>query len=888
MSDSHQPLRDDVRLLGGLLGEVLKSQGGLPLFETVEHVRALAKELRASGQEDLAELSQVLANLRLEDAVPVARAFAHFLTLANIAEQHHRIRRRRDYQHDAEPTPQPSSCMDVFPRLIASGISPDELFKSVCALSIELVLTSHPTEVVRRTLRRKHREIAQCLERLDRPDLTRHERNEVVEALQREISASWTTDEIYHHRPTPLDEVRWGLVVFEQTLWDAVPAYLREVDAALVEAAGKPLPRATVPIRFGSWIGGDRDGNPNVTPDVTEKACLLARWMAAELYEKELALLRDELSMRSGSTELRARVGSVPEPYRVLLKRVIAKLQATRKYIEARLEGDASHDADIYDDASELAEVLALCRRSLEATNLSLVARGRLLDLERRLACFGLTLVRLDIRQEAGRHEEALDVVTNYLGLGAYSEWDEEERQAFLIREIANRRSLIPPELMRDPKLPSTVRDTFDTFRMIARLHPDSLGVYVISMTRGPSDVLAVELLQRIAAVRTPLRVVPLFETVADLRSAGETIRTLLLVPSYREELFEAHGRQEVMIGYSDSAKDGGRFAAAWELYQAQEQIVSAAKSQGVPLTIFHGRGGTVGRGGGPTVLAIQSQPPGSVDGTLRVTEQGEMIDAKFGLPGIALRTLEIYTTATLEATVAPASPPKPEWRKLMTELSELAHRSYRNLVYEDAQFVDYLQAATPIGELEALLKIGSRPARRRPSAGLGSLRAIPWVFAWTQNRLLLPTWLGIGETLVKTMEDRREKELERMYQDWPFFRSTLDLMEMVLAKADSAIAAQYDRTLVPKKLQPLGEELRERLERTREAVLRTTGHHKLLEQNPVLRKSIEVRNPYVDPINLVQVEVLRRLREAGEDERLQYALLLTINGIAAGMRNTG
>ncbi len=888
MADPHQPLCDDVRLLGRLLGDVLKSQEGLPLFETVERVRAMAKELRASGEEDLAELSQELAKLRLKDAVPVARAFAHFLTLANIAEQHHRIRRRRDYQHDAEPRPQPGSCMDVFPRLIASGTSPDDLFQKVCALSIQLVLTSHPTEVVRRTLRRKHREIAQCLERLDRPDLSAHERNGIVEDLRREIAASWTTDEIYHRRPTPLDEVRWGLVVFEQTLWDVVPAYLREVDTALTQVAGKPLPRTAVPIRFGSWIGGDRDGNPNVTPEVTEKACLLARWTAAELYEKELALLRDELSMRSGSTELRARVGKMPEPYRALLKQAIDKLQATRKYIEAQLEGEASNDADIYDDASELAEVLALCRRSLEATNLSLLARGRLLDLERRLACFELTLVRLDIRQEAGRHDEALDVVTNYLGLGSYSEWDEEGRRAFLIREIANRRSLIPPELMRDPKLPSTIHDTFDTFRMIARLPPDSLGAYVISMTRGASDVLAVELLQRIAAVRRPLRVVPLFETVADLRAAGETIRTLLLVPSYREELFEAHGRQEVMIGYSDSAKDGGRLAAAWELYQAQEQIVDAAKSQGVPLTIFHGRGGTVGRGGGPTVLAIQSQPPGSVDGALRVTEQGEMIEAKFGLPGIALRTLEIYTTATLEATVAPAPPPKPEWRELMTELSELSRHSYRDLVYEHAQFPEYLLAATPIAELEGLLKIGSRPARRRPSTGLGSLRAIPWVFAWTQNRLLLPTWLGIGEALAKTMGGQSEKELKQMYQDWPFFRSTLDLMEMVLAKADSAIAAQYDRTLVPKDVQPFGEALRQRLEKTRESVLRTTGHQELLEQNPVLRRSIAIRNPYVDPINLVQVEVLRRLREVDEDERLQYALLLTINGIAAGMRNTG
>jgi phosphoenolpyruvate carboxylase len=808
---------------------------------------------------------------------PVARAFSHFLTLANIAEQHHRIRRRREYHQDLEAPPQPASCRDIFPRLIEAGVRPEKLFKTVSSLSIELVLTSHPTEVVRRTLRQKHREIGTCLARLDRTDLTGLERNAALEELRREITASWTTDEVYHHRPTPLDEVRWGLVVFEQTLWDA-----------LHETTGKTLPRRAVPIRFGSWIGGDRDGNPNVTPEVTEHACLMARWMAAGLFEKELEALRTELSMRSGSAELRARVGKVHEPYRALLKEAIGRLRATRRHMEARLEGREPDRAEIYEDPSEFAEVLDLCQRSLEAANLSLLAKGRLLDLQRRLACFGLTMVRLDIRQDAGRHTEALDVVTSYLGLGNYSEWEERERQAFLIRELANRRSLIPPELVRDPKLSPEVRDTFATFRMIARLHPDSLGAYIVSMAQGPSDVLAVELLQRIARVRQPLRVVPLFETVADLSSAGQTIRTLLLIPGYREEIFELHGRQEVMIGYSDSAKDGGRLAAAWELYQAQEAIVEAGKNQGVPLTIFHGRGGTVGRGGGPTVLAIRSQPPGSVNGTLRVTEQGEMIEAKFMAPGIALRTLEIYTTATLGATLAPVSPPKPEWRQLMDELAELGRRSYRSLVYEDARFLDYLRTATPIRELEELLKIGSRPARRRTGTDLGSLRAIPWVFAWTQTRLLLPTWLGVGEALAQAIEDGRAEELERMYKGWPFFQSTLDLIEMVLAKADPRIAAQYDRALVPEELRPLGEKLRARLTRTIEAVLRSTGHRDLLEQNSVLRRSISVRNPYVDPINLVQVEVLRRLRGVGEDERLHYALLLTVNGIAAGMRNTG
>ena len=888
VSDPHQPLRNDVRLLGSLLGDVLKSQEGQPLFETVERVRAQAKELRASPEADLSELGDVLATLPLKDAVPVARAFAHFLTLANIAEQHHRIRRRRQYQRDLEADPQAGSCRAVFPSLLASGVSPEKLWKTLCSLSVELVFTSHPTEVVRRTLRQKHAEIDRLLGQLDRPGLTAPERDALVESLRRVITAAWVTDEVRRSRPTPLDEVRWGLVVFEQTLWDVVPAYLREVDAALLEVTGKALPLGTIPIRFGAWIGGDRDGNPNVTPEVTEQACLLARWMAADLFAKEIDSLRSELSMRSGSAELRARTGNSTEPYRVLLKQVHQRLEATRRHIEAALDGRKSGEEEIYEDPTELADVLALCRRSLEATKLSILAKGRLLDIERRLACFGLTLVRLDIRQEASRHAEALDVVTSYLGLGTYSEWEEDKRQAFLIREIGNPRSLIPPELMRDPKLSPEIRDTFETFRTMARLPSESLGAYVISMAKGPSDILAVDLLQRMAGVRKPLRVVPLFETVDDLRSAGETIRTLLLVPNYQEQIFESHGRQEVMIGYSDSAKDGGRLAAAWELYRAQEAIVSVAKHHGVPLTIFHGRGGTVGRGGGPTALAIQSQPPGSVNGTLRVTEQGEMIEAKFALPGIALRTLEVYTTAALEATLAPVAPPKPQWRELMDELADTARETYRGVVYEDDRFLEYLRTATPIRELEEFLKVGSRPARRRSGADFRSLRAIPWIFAWTQTRLLLPTWLGVGEALSGAIEAGFQEELRDMYRDWPFFRSTLDLIEMVLAKADSRIAAQYDRTLVPEKLRPLGDELRTRLIRTTEAVLKTTTHRELLEQNPVLRRSISVRNPYVDPINLVQVEVIRRLRKLDKDERLHDALLVTINGIAAGMRNTG
>jgi phosphoenolpyruvate carboxylase len=441
------------------------------------------------------------------------------------------------------------------------------------------------------------------------------------------------------------------------------------------------------------------------------------------------------------------------------------------------------------------------------------------------------------------------------------------------------------------------VAEVFDTCRTLAEINPESLGAYVITKAGRASDVLAVELLQRQAGIARPLRVVPLFETARDLRVAADVMNGILSIPWYRERVMRSSARQEVMVGYSDSAKEVGRLAAAWELYKAQETIVAACRDHGVPITLFHGRGGSVGRGGGPTWLAIQSQPPGSVDGTLRVTEQGEMIQAKFGLPGIALRTLEVYTTATLEATLAHPSPVAPRWRNAMERISTAAREAFRRTVHDDPRFLRYFSAATPEAELDAL-HIGSRPARRTPAGGLETLRAIPWQFAWMQTRLLLPSWLGVEQMT----GDPERDEIRAMYRAWPFFRSTVELIEMALAKADAGIAAHYDRHLVPADLQDLGAALRQRLQQAIAAVLDVTGQPGLLDGNPVLQRSIDVRNPYVDPINLLQVELLRRLRSgsartgSGEpapevddaQAQLRRALLVTINGVAAGMRNTG
>ena len=881
ISDPHQPLRDDVRLLGEVLGDVLAAQEGEAFFQTVERVRTLAKSARAGRDEDFAKLAEELSALPADAALRIARAFTHFLNLANIAEQHHRIRRRREYQWDPLAPAQRGSCEDSFARLIAGGIEPSRLHAAVCSLRIELVLTAHPTEAARRTLVQKYNRIAALLARPDSEDLTQPEHEDLLAALRREITAAWGTADVRQQRPTPLDEVRGGLIVFEQSLWESVPRYLRSVDRALRQHSGQGLPLDLTPLRFGSWIGGDRDGNPSVTPEVTRQACLLSRWAAADLYHKEIDALREELSLASASSELRERVGDAAEPYRELLRGVRERMRATRQWIEhaLRAETDAAPGHDVYVEADDLAEDLRLCHRSLESTGYAIVAEGRLTDLLRRVAVFGMTLARLDIRQESGRHTDALAAITSARGLGSFAEWDEARRAAFLAGELARQDLDVPARLGASPE----VQDVLDTFRALARIPASSLGAYVITMTGQASDVLAVEFLQRAAHVPAPLRVVPLFETSEDLQRAGAVLEELFRIPWYRTRIA---GRQEVMIGYSDSAKDAGRFAAGWDLYLAQEQVVGVCRQHGVEVTLFHGRGGSVGRGGGPTALALMSQPPGSIDGTLRVTEQGEMIQAHYGLIDIAARTMEVYTTGTLEGWLTPPRAANAEWRACMTRLADDARDGYRAIVYDDPRFVDYFHAATPAAEL-AEMNIGSRPARRQAGTAVSQLRAIPWQFAWTQTRLMVAAWLGVETALARAGARHEIARLREMYREWPHFRSAIGLIEMVLAKADGRIAAEYDRRLVPPQLQPLGRELRARLEAAIRGVLDVTGHTELLESNPVIRRSIDVRNPYVDPINLLQVELLRRLREHA-DPGVRTALMVTINGIAAGLRNTG
>ncbi len=891
-NDRHAPLREDVRLLGQLLGEVLVAQEGAPLFDCVEKVRTLSKAARDGDFEAAQQLHERLQHLDVSESVPVARAFATFLKLANVAEQHHRVRRRNDYRRNPNAAPQRGSLREVFPRLQQAGIAAEEITTLIRRMGVELVFTAHPTEIQRRTLLTRFHAVEQLLEQRDRIRGFSDEECAIEEQLRREITTIWRTDELRHERPTPLDEARSGLLIFEQTLWDALPRVLRSLDKELLEATGTGLPKDAAPIRFGSWMGGDRDGNPNVTAEITRQACHLARWMAAALYEREVEALRRELSLTDGSEELNAAVEGAREPYRALLREVRDRLNRTRHWHVARYNNESPPPGSVYLHADDLRQPLELCWRSLHETGADLVAQGRLLDLLRRLSTFGLTLVRLDLRQDRARHTAAMDAITKHQGLGSYAEWDESTRRRFLIEALERDSSerlrqqpsttlALPTDLVLEPE----PREVLDTMQVIANEPAASLGVYIISMASQTSDVLAVEYLQRAAGVVEPLPVVPLFETEADLTRSPEAVRDLLESSGFRDR----NGNQlQIMLGYSDSAKDVGRLAASWALYRAQEQMVEVCRDRDVELVLFHGRGGTIGRGGGPTHAAILSQPPGSVNGRLRVTEQGEMIQAKFGIPGIAERTLELSVTAILEATLTPPKLPADSWRNVMDDLAQRSRDAFRNVVRGEPDFVRYFRTVTPEPEL-GLLHMGSRPARRGGGneAGIESLRAIPWVFAWMQTRLLLPAWLGVGEALQGVLESQQRETLQAMSRGWPFLRSTLDLIAMVLAKAEPSITEYYERTLAPDDLHPLGHRLRERCRLARASLLECTGKSDLLDDHPVLEHSIATRNPYVDPINLVQAELLCRVRHRNETE-LVNALVVTVNGVAAGMRNTG
>ncbi len=877
MPEAHPLLRENVRLLGGLLGDTIRAHLGDAVFAKVEAIRGAAKEGRASGSGENPALLAALAALEENELVPVARAFNQFLNLANIAEQYHRIRRR---DRPAAIDPAQGILPGFLREALGSGVAPEQLARLANELRIEMVLTAHPTEIARRTQIQKYDRVAALLAELDYDGLHPAERDRILERLRRTVAGAWHTNDIRTERPTPVEEARWGFAVIENSLWRAVPEFLRGFDRELRRQTGQGLDPRAVPVRFAAWMGGDRDGNPNVTARVTAEVLREARWMAADLYLRDLATLIPELSMHEATPAFRARVGDVPEPYRAELRVLRQRLRVTR----AAHDGAGADEADpgVIRTAEELWEPLHACYESLHQSGLGEIADGNLLSTLRRVACFGICLTRLDIRQDAARHTQALDEITVALGLGSYAGWDEAQRQAFLLQELAGSRPLLPRSFAPG----ADVAEVLDTCRVVAAQSQEVLGSYIISMAGQPSDVLAVILLLRECGIGFNLPVVPLFETLEDLDRAPASMRALLDVGWYREYV---GGRQQVMIGYSDSAKGAGKLSATWAQYRAQEALVKLCHERGLELTLFHGRGGTVGRGGGPAQAAIFSQPPGSVNGSLRVTEQGEVIRHKFGLPAIACQSMEVYASAVMAATLMPPPEPRPEWRELMDAMSADAHRVYVGLVRDDPQFVPYFRQLTPEQEL-GRLPLGSRPAKRRPSGGVESLRAIPWVFAWTQTRLMLPAWLGCGEALRNALAGSQAPVLENMLSEWPFFRAFIDMLEMALSKSDPAITRFYERKLVDAGLQELGGRLRGRLDATRAVVLQLLGQQDFLESNADLRQSIDLRNPYIDPLHYLQAELLYRERGSGEagQRDTDQALMLTMAGIAAGLRNTG
>ncbi|MCT8763457.1 phosphoenolpyruvate carboxylase [Glaesserella parasuis] len=879
MSQIYESMRSNIHMLGDFLGETIRDAQGNEILDLIENIRILSRASRSGDEKSREQLLDILANISNEDVIPVARAFSQFLNLTNIAEQYHTISR-----HNKDAALGERSMGALFTRLKAQNVPAEKVIATVEKLLIDLVLTAHPTEVTRRSLVHKHVEINRCLSRLEHDDLTDAETTKLKRRLMQLIALAWHTNEIRTQRPTPVDEAKWGMAVIENSLWKAVPEFCRQLNFHLEKNFGVQYPVGLAPVRFSSWMGGDRDGNPFVTAETTRKVLRMNRYKAAELFLEDIKSLADELSVIHATDTFRAKYGDHLEPYRVVVKDLRAKLIKTLAYYDELLQDKPltiSRDEILTDD-EQLWEPLYDCYQSLHQCGMRIIANGGLLDCLRRIRCFGLGLSRLDIRQESTRHEMAIAEITRYIGLGDYSQWTEDDKQAFLVRELSSRRPLVPTNWTPSPE----TKEILDTCKVVAEQPEGVISAYVISMAREASDVLAVHLLLKEAGCKTTIPVSPLFETLDDLDHCEKVMTDLFNIGWYRGVI---NNKQMVMIGYSDSAKDAGMLAASWAQYRAQEALVNLSEKYNVELTLFHGRGGTIGRGGAPAHAALLSQPPCSLKNGLRVTEQGEMIRFKLGLPAVAVSSLDLYASAILEANLCPPPEPKQEWRDVMDKGSEISCDIYRGIVRGEPDFVPYFRAATPEQELSKL-PLGSRPAKRNPNGGVESLRAIPWIFAWMQNRLMLPAWLGAGQALQQLIEQGNEALLKEMCTEWPFFSTRIGMLEMVFSKADLWLAEHYDQRLVPQYLHRLGNTLRNQLAADINSVLSLAHEGQLMADLPWVAESIALRNVYTDPLNLLQVELLHRLRAEGENPNpaLEQALMITITGIAAGMRNTG
>ncbi len=888
-----------VSLLGKILGIVVKEQEGLPLYNKIEEIRSLSKASRGTKNKKKIKLNETrkfrqlistINKLKPRESLVIARSFSKFLNFSNLAESLDSVHKIDEGKIQKKQGTNAFTVLEeAIDRLLKQkSISKEKFYQVAKSLKVDLVLTAHPTEVKRRTLIQKYTNVNNILEKFNKSRIfklknIKTETLAMERNLHEEITSIWKTDELKRSKPKPTEEAQWGLAVIEDSLWNAVPKICSRFNESVEDYTGKKLPIDFSPLVFGSWMGGDRDGNPNVTAQTTEQVILLSRWEAANLYEKEFTKIIQKLSMHECSKELKKKVGNSQEPYRTYLRPIRNKLKNTQKEIEIYLNDKKSlKESLLVQSVNEIINPLKVVYNSLCEVKCKAIANGSVLDLIKRAYSFGLNLARLDIRQESKRHSKLMKSICKHLGLGNFEEWTEEKKISFLSSEFKSKRPLISKNISLD----KDDRETWSTFKMIAKLPRECLGAYIISMSSKASDILTVLVLQKEAGMKSCLRTVPLFETLNDLQNAHHVMKEIYKISWYLKYFKK---EQEVMIGYSDSSKDAGKLAASWAQYRTQEKLQELSNKYKVNLTLFHGRGGSVGRGGGPIYEALLSQPPGTVNGRTRVTEQGEIIQQKYATESLAEYSLGTYIGSVLEATLAPPIKPKKNWRELMNAMSKVSTKAYRNNFF-NKDFLRYYFNITPQRLLEQL-SIGSRPAKRNKSKDLKSLRAIPWVFAWTQIRFLLPAWLGMYEALNFAIKNKNINTLKKMLKAWPYFYAMMDMLDMVLAKTDQRIIKFYEECLGDLSLKNTGEKLRKQLS-TLIYLNRKIIPTYVLEQRKEYRDSIRKRNTYAEVLNILQADIMKKLYKkklkAKDKKLLIDSMLVTIAGIAAAMKNVG
>jgi len=887
------PLREDVRRLGALVGQMLAEQGGQAFFGRVEHVRTAAIHRRRSGAA-VDALAESLTGLDAADAEALARAFATYFQAVNTAERVHRIRRRRDYQREGG-APQPESLAAVLTVLKKDGVGRDELVRLLERLDVEPVFTAHPTEAVRRSLLEKEQEIVRALVEEFDPTRTPQELRDDDARILMALSAGWQTAEASPVRPSVQDEFDHVGFYISRPIYRVLPALYESLQQAIAETYGEGV---TIPrlLRFATWVGGDMDGNPNVNADTIAATLAAQRTLVLERYMEDAASLGRLLSQTEDRVTLDDKLQRRIEDYRERLPDAAERIRPRHAdmpyrgfltFVAARLDATLHEGAEAYASADEFIGDIALVEKSLVdhgGAHAGAYAVNRLLW---RARTFGFHLARLDVRQDARVHDEALAAL---LGDGDWANRDTAARVKTLRPYAAGERSFVAGD---DHEAAGMLRAVFATLAdSRKRYGPEATGLYIISMAETAADVLAVLALARRGGLledgRVPLDIAPLFETIDDLAGGAETLQALLDDPVYRAHLKARGDRQWVMLGYSDSGKDGGTVASKWSLQRAQVELLDVASKAGVRVAFFHGRGGSASRGGSRITPALMASPRGSVGGVLRVTEQGEVIHRKYGIRALAVRNLEQTLGAVMRASLRPREVESREaaWKETMARLSGESRKAYRAFVDTEG-FVEYFRGATPIDVIERMT-LGSRPARRRSMKGVEDLRAIPWVFSWTQCRAVLTGWYGLGAALDTVARECGEEALVRMARDWPFFSTMLDDVEMVLAKADIDIAEAFSRLAGPlhERFFPM---IREEFERTVAWLLKLKGAKELLAAEPRLATSIRLRNPYVDPMSLLQVDLLRRWRATGgQDDALLSALVACVNGVSQGLQNTG